>query len=170
MHDVAALVPLARRLPGADGTRIFLYGRSRGGMMVYRALADGLPARAAAVNSEVSDLADSRRPDAADMDALARAAMPDYEAEKTNHFCRRSAICWPEKLMVPLILLHGADDWRVPAAQALALAERLQSLRRSYELHIVEGSTHVWLDQDQAAIDRSILTFFAAHGGSPPPQ
>ncbi len=163
VHDVEALVPLARTLPYADIDQLFLYGQSRGGMMVYRALADGLPARAAVINSGVSDLSRSDRPDAAEMDALMRSAMPDYEAEKANHFCRRSAICWPEKLKVPLLLLHGTADWRVPADQALALAARLQSLGSPYELHIIEGGTHVALNQDQAGIDKWILDFFASH-------
>jgi poly(3-hydroxybutyrate) depolymerase len=34
---------------GADPARVFLAGESRGGAMVYMALRDGFPARAAAV-------------------------------------------------------------------------------------------------------------------------
>jgi len=167
VHDVEALVPLARRLPYADADTLFLYGQSRGGMMVYRALADGLKAKAAAVNSGVTDLSQSDRPDAADMDALAREAMPDYAQEKASRFCRRSAICWPENIHAPLLLLHGTADWRVPTSQALRLALALQAIGSPYSLHIVEGGDHVWLDQDQARIDREILDFFAAHRARP---
>lgn len=165
VHDVEALVPLARRLPYADADSLFLYGQSRGGMMVYRALADGLKAKAAAVNSGVANLDPSDRPDASDMDTLFREAMPDYAQEKASHFCRRSAICWPEKIRSPLLLLHGTADWRVPASQALQLALKLQAIGSPYSLHVVEGGHHVWLDQDQARIDREILTFFEAHSG-----
>lgn len=166
VHDVEALVPLARALPNADADNLFLYGQSRGGMMVYRALADGVRAKAAAVNSGVADLGSSDRPDAADMDALAREAMPDYAQEKANHFCRRSAVCWPEKLRTPLLLLHGTADWRVPASQSLQLALELQAIGSPYSLRIVEGGYHVWLDQDQARIDREILDFFESHAAT----
>lgn len=166
VDDVLALAPLVRSLPGVDADRLFIYGQSRGGMEAYRAMASGLPVRAAAVNSGVTDMSWNGRPDAADLDAMNRAAMPDYASEAANHFCRRSAICWPEKLHAPLLLLHGGADWRVPAAQAIDLAARLDSLHRPYSLHIVEGGAHVWLDQDQAAIDHEVLAFFRAHGGA----
>lgn len=164
VDDVTALGPLARSLPYADVSRLFLYGQSRGGMMVYRAIANGLSVRAAAVNSGVSDLARTDRPDAAEMDALMREAMPDYTAEKANRFCRRSAICWTERLRrTPLLLLHGTADWRVPAVEALDLARQLQAIGAPYTLHLFDGGSHVWLDQDQAARDREILDFFQRH-------
>jgi len=166
VDDATALVPLASALPYADIRNLFLYGQSRGGMMVYRALAEGVPAKAAAVNSGVTDISRNDRPDAADMDALARAAMPDYAIEVANHFCRRSVICWPDKINAPLLLLHGTADWRVPAAQVIDFAARLQAFGKPYELHMVERGTHVWLDQDQAAIDRAVLAFFKAHAAS----
>jgi acetyl esterase/lipase len=56
VHDVEALIPLARSLPDVDPGNIFLYGQSRGGLMVYRALADGVDVQAAVVNSGLSDL------------------------------------------------------------------------------------------------------------------
>lgn len=166
VDDVLALVPLAKSLPDADVGRLFLYGQSRGGMEAFRAIAEGLSVRAAAVNSGVADLGRSDRPDAADLDAMYRSAMPDYAAEAANRFCRRSAVCWPEKITAELLLLHGTADWRVPASQALDLASKLQATHRPYALHMVENGSHVWLDQDQAAIDREVLAFFHAHGGA----
>ena len=163
VRDVEALLPLARGLPYADADSLFLYGQSRGGMMVYRAIADGLPARAAVVNSGVTDLARNDRPDAAAMDGLAREAMPNYADEKASGFRRRSAIQWPEKLTAPLLLLHGTADWRVPAAQAIDLAARLQAIHAHYELHLFDSGVHVWLNEDQKAIDHEILAFFTRH-------
>jgi dipeptidyl aminopeptidase/acylaminoacyl peptidase len=162
VHDVEALIPLARSLPYADLDNVFLYGQSRGGMMVYRALADGIPVRAAVVNSGVSDLwAEMRsRPE---MDEEYRATMPDYARERTHHFCRRSAVCWPEKIAKPVLILHGTADWRVPPVQALALAAKLQSAGRLYSLRIFEGGVHVDLTGDQAVLDAIILGYFDAH-------
>ena len=37
---------------------------------------------------------------------------------------------WPQKIIVPLLMIHGADDEEVPVAQALAFAAKLSSLRK----------------------------------------
>lgn len=160
VNDVMALAPLARSLPGADADRLFLYGESRGGVMVYRALAEGFPARAAALNSGATDLGGTER---SDMHDVYRALMPDYETEAANGFCRRSAICWPERITRPVLILGATGDWRVSAAEQIALAERLQALGRPVALHMVEGGSHIWLDQDQAGTDATILTWFNLH-------
>ena len=44
------------RIPGADASRLYLAGESRGGAMVYMALRDGFPAKAAAVWGAFTDL------------------------------------------------------------------------------------------------------------------
>lgn len=169
VHDVEALLPLARSLPFADAGQLFLYGYSRGGMMVYEALADGLPARAAVVNSGVSDLTVLERPDAREMRALQRAAMPDYAREAAHGFPRRSAIRWPEKLKrTPLLILRGTADKRVAPRQALAMAQALQRVGAPCSLHLVAGGSHVRLDQDQGRIDAEILDFFDAHRAPAP--
>lgn len=56
LNDLFALVPVLKAMPGADASRLFLYGESRGGMMVYQALRDGFPARAAAVYGALTEL------------------------------------------------------------------------------------------------------------------
>lgn len=56
LHDLVNLVPALARIPGADTSRVFLSGESRGGAMVYMALRDGFPARAAAVWGAFTDL------------------------------------------------------------------------------------------------------------------
>jgi dipeptidyl aminopeptidase/acylaminoacyl peptidase len=43
---------------------------------------------------------------------------------------------------VPLLILHGTADERVPAGEALRLAERLQALGKEYELVMYAGDTH----------------------------
>ncbi len=160
VDDVVALAKLSAGMPEAEPNRLYLYGYSRGGMMVYRAMAGGLAVKAAAVNSGLSDLDEQTRPDlAADYSGM----MPDYFAEAANHFCRRSAICWPQKLAAPLLILHGDRDWRVPVHQAVDLDKKLLALGKPVSLVIVHGGNHVVLDDDQAGIDDEILGFFGKH-------
>ncbi len=160
VHDVEALAKVAAHLNIAYTNRLYLYGYSRGGMMAYRAIADGLKVRAAVVNSGIATLDEPAR---RDLLPIYRALMPDYTAEAANHFCRRSAICWPDKLGVPLLILHGTDDWRVPVRQAQSLQRVLVARGLPSRLHIYPRGQHVILNEDQGAIDDEILAFFAAH-------
>lgn len=164
IHDVNALAATAAQLPGADTRNIFLYGQSRGGMMVYEALRADFPARAAAINSGVSDASGYReRPDAKEMEELAREAIPDFDKEKKAGFQSRSAVRWAAELHTPLLLLHGTADWRVSPMQSLQMAEALQQAERPFSLHLFEGGSHVELSSDTEAIDNEILIFFRQH-------
>lgn len=164
VHDVNALAFTAAQLPEADTHNLFLYGQSRGGMMVYEALRAGFPAQAAAINSGVSDASGySERPDAKQMEQLAREGIPNFEEEKRSGFISRSAIRWASELHTQLLLLHGTADWRVNPLQSLRMAEALQKANRPYTLHLFEGGSHVELTGDTAALDSEILAFFRQH-------
>ena len=164
VHDVNALAATAAQLPEADTHNLFLYGQSRGGMMVFEALRAGFPARAAVSNSGVSDAGGYRdRPDAKEMEELARAMIPNFEAEKKIGFASRSAIRWASEIRVPVLLLHGTADWRVSPLQTLQFAEALQLAKRPYALHLFEGGAHVELSGDTEAIDEEILRFLRDH-------
>ena len=47
---------LSKRCLQQNSEKIYLYGKSRGGMMTYQALRDGFPARAAATVGAFTDL------------------------------------------------------------------------------------------------------------------
>lgn len=164
VHDVNALAVTAAQLPEADPRNLFLYGESRGGMMVYESLRAGFAARAAVINSGVSDAGGYKdRPDAKEMEELARESIPNFEREKQAGFESRSAVRWASELHTPLLLLHGTADWRVSPMQSLAMAEALQKSKRSYALHLFQGGTHVNLSGDTEALDSEVLRFFQDH-------
>jgi dipeptidyl aminopeptidase/acylaminoacyl peptidase len=160
VHDVERLADVPSQIESADPERVYLYGYSRGGMMVYRAMADGMKIRAAVVNS---GLADVDEPSRADMLPIYKDLMPDYAAEAANHFCRRSAICWPDKLEIPLLILHGAADWRVLLPQASAPYQALRIRGYPTVLHVYKNGAHVSLNGEQQAIDDEILNFLASY-------
>jgi dipeptidyl aminopeptidase/acylaminoacyl peptidase len=57
--------------------------------------------------------------------------------------CReRSAICWPEALRVPILLLHGDADTRVNVMQSIRLAGALEAIGHPHELVIYKGDDH----------------------------
>src|SRR5690349_11809176 len=56
VDDLMNVTSVIAKLDGADASNVFLYGESRGGMMVYQAIRDRFPARAAAVFGGFTDL------------------------------------------------------------------------------------------------------------------
>ena len=146
--DVLSLFPLLRSLDFADTANVFMYGHSRGGMMTYQALRAGVPVRAAAVTAGVADYAGRR----------ARGGVPMDSAAVE----RRSAVRWPDRLGVPLLLLHGGDDAVVPVEQARRLAAALDSLGRPHELVIYPGADHNLSDRTEDVL-RRIRAWFQRH-------
>jgi len=55
--------------------------------------------------------------------------MHDWGSDPAAALARRSALCRPEELRVPILLLHGREDRRVPVSQAERLADALRSYR-----------------------------------------
>ncbi|MBL8480669.1 MAG: S9 family peptidase [Rhodocyclaceae bacterium] len=160
VHDVLNLVPLARAL-GADMNKLFMAGFSRGAMMTLLALRQGAPVKAAAVIGGASDLRRLGR-DRPEMLSLYRELMPGF-AERGQRLMReRSAVSFASELQAPILILHGGADWRVPPAQALALAERLQSAHRPYEMHIYAGDDHA-LSANHADSRQRTLAWFKRH-------
>ncbi|MEY2404273.1 MAG: hypothetical protein QOD38_1824 [Acidimicrobiaceae bacterium] len=65
--------------------------------------------------------------------------------EAADRYRDRSPVTVAERIMSPLLILHGTADQVVPIAQSRAMAQRLQALGRTVELHEYEGEGHGWL-------------------------
>ncbi|HLJ86884.1 MAG TPA: prolyl oligopeptidase family serine peptidase [Candidatus Angelobacter sp.] len=142
VQDVMALATLAKALPYADPDNLFMYGVSRGGMMTYEAIKNHVAIRAAAVDSGLVDLESLGRHRPEMISGVYRELMPDFDQRASEHYRLRSATQFADKIDVPLLILHGADDDRVPAADTLRFAGQLQELGKKYELVIYEGDEH----------------------------
>ena len=97
LADLMNIVPQVARIAGADASRVYLSGESRGGMMVYQALRDRFPAKAAAVWGAFTDLGPVIAPGSPQA-KFNRLIFPDFD--ETNREAidaiieRRSAIRW----------------------------------------------------------------------------
>ena len=67
--------------------------------------------------------------DEAEFQAILRAASPLYKAER---------------IMAPVLLIHGDRDGAAPVAESARLAARLATLGRETDLLVVEGGQHVF--------------------------
>jgi dipeptidyl aminopeptidase/acylaminoacyl peptidase len=144
LQDLLNLVPLVHARADVDADNLFLWGVSRGGMMVALASRAGLEVRAAAVRAPMVDLADTAasRPE---MRALFEELMPDYRSDPGAALARRSAVRWPDELRIPILFVHGREDRRVRVSQSERLANALRALGREVDLIVYERETHLLL-------------------------
>jgi dipeptidyl aminopeptidase/acylaminoacyl peptidase len=161
VNDILNLVPLAKSLDYIDTRNIFMYGISRGGMMTYIALKRGMEVNAVAVHAGDADLLYQykRRPL---LGTIYAEILPGYAENRDAAFRERSAIYWPEKINVPVLLLHGTADWRVDPQGTLEMAQKLQELKKPYELMMFANDDHgLWMNQAEAF--RSAGRWFKKH-------
>jgi dipeptidyl aminopeptidase/acylaminoacyl peptidase len=131
-------------------------------MMTLMALAKGAPVRAAIVISPITDVQASVKERPTIHEVLLD-LMPGYADHPEAELRARSAIEWPEKIGVPLLMLHGTADWRAPAGtQALPFAQKLQALGKKYELVLYDDDGH-GVDGHRADRDRVMVEWLQAH-------
>ena len=162
VRDVLQLIEIGKQQPWWDGKNIFMLGWSRGGMMTYLALKAGAEVNAAAVGAGITDLRASiaERPEMEEK--VYAPLMPDYVARKEEHLTARSAVCWPEKINVPLLMLHGDADKRVGISHARTLQVKLADLGKEVRLVEFPGGGHGLMSENEKVM-REINGWFAAH-------
>jgi len=64
--------------------------------------------------------------------------------EAAARYRDRSPVNRADAITAPLLILQGDADKVVPPAQSRAIADRLQALGRTVELHLYEGEGHGW--------------------------
>jgi dipeptidyl aminopeptidase/acylaminoacyl peptidase len=162
LDDLLNLRSLLPSLDFVDANRVFLLGESRGGMMVYQALREGFPARAAAVYGAFTDFKQLTEAQPKIYQPLLVQIFPDYQQHASEIMQRRSALLWAEKINVPILIMHGADDQSVSPMQSLKMAERFQELGKTYELLVVAGENHT-LSHNASQRDATVTAWFGEH-------
>lgn len=153
VDDAMNLLPLLRRMPDVDCTRLFVVGQSRGVMTACCALRRGLPARAAVLMAGVTDLKRWVADDPAFLDgddevfrAIGwpglRTVWADFAHTAEAHYRALSPAFWADELRAPILILHAKDDGRVAVDNAYALDAALTAAGREHELHVYEHDGH----------------------------
>lgn len=158
LNDVINLIPLARSLPFTAPDKIAMLGYSRGGMMTYLAIKRGAEIRAAAVVGGIVDLEQTY----VEREESMKKVIEELVGMKESAWKERSAYYWPEKINVPLLILHGEEDWRVKVSQARKLSEKLKQLGKEHELVIFPKGDH-GLDTHRGERNKKIFEWFAKH-------
>ena len=158
LNDLMNVAGLLNGLGSVDAQNVFLYGESRGGMMVFQAIRDGFPARAAATFGAFTDLEVMASSDQGR--AMAKSIWPNFDQQRDQIIARRSAIQWPAKLNIPLLLMHGSNDRSVSPSQTLLLATKLG--QKEFGVIVFPGGNHI-LEEQRVERDRSAIEFFRRH-------
>ena len=133
VNDVLNLVPLIKSLDFTLSDKIGMLGISRGGMMSYIAIKKGIDVDAAVVIGGVTDLIQNYKTRSA-MKQVMNSLIGCTPQECRKEYIKRSAYYWPEKIDVPVLILHGTKDWNVKVSQAKKLAKKLNELDKEYKL------------------------------------
>lgn len=155
LHDLMNIVPRLARIPGADASRLFLAGESRGGAMVYMALRDGFPTRAAAVWGAFTDLEELLAPGSPQAQ-YAPQIWPDIDTRREQIIATRSALRFAARIDVPVLIMHGGADQDIPPSQSRRMDAELTRLGKPHELIVYDGRQHViggrGAERDAAAV------------------
>ncbi len=162
VNDVMNVAPLLAEIEALDPDNVFLYGESRGGMMVFQAIRDGFAARAAATFGAFTDLDELFATGTGTK--MASKIWPDFPQRRGEIAFRRSAMSWPEKLRLPLLLMHGGKDLDVSATQTLRLAHALAKAGNDVGVSVFPGDNHR-LSTNRVERDRQAVEFFRARIG-----
>jgi dipeptidyl aminopeptidase/acylaminoacyl peptidase len=161
VDDVLALVPLARNLPGADADRLYVLGGSRGAMEALIAIRRGLQVRAAAFRGGMYDAVASMkaRPE---LEQGWGEIIPDFATKRDERLAERSAIQWIGELKVPMLVLHGEQDWRVDPQMARDFTAALKNAGIEHSVLWYERDEHQLLFHRPAWL-HAAAEWFATH-------
>jgi len=158
LNDVLNLIDIAKELPYANPEQIFMIGASRGGMMTYMATRNSIDIKAAAVIGGVSDLVQAYT-DRLDMRDMLKALIGGTPKELKNEYIKRSAVYWADEINVPILILHGSDDWRVEQGQAQKIANEFDKYDKDYRLIIYPGDDHSLTNNSKQAYEEIFKWF-----------
>ncbi|MER6999442.1 DPP IV N-terminal domain-containing protein [Streptomyces sp. NPDC000410] len=133
----AALRQLAGTRPWMDLDRVGVFGHSGGGFAAARAMLDFPEVYKVAVALSGSHDAPHFNP----------GFVETYDgADDPEAWARTSSLDLADRLAGKLLLVHGEMDDQVHPEQTLRLADRLLAAGKDFELHIVPGAEHTFID------------------------
>jgi dienelactone hydrolase len=158
LNDLLNILPVIKSLPYADENNIYMTGESRGAMMVYQAIRDDFPMRAAAIWGGFTDMQPLIEAQPM-LTEYAKQSWPGFADDLQASIERRSAIYWADAIDVPVLLMHGESDGSIPVSHTMNLAVKLQEAGHLYGMIVFAEDGHI-LDNSQVERDRASVDWF----------
>lgn len=139
IEDVLNLYKIIKGYSRSDIARVGMFGVSRGGLMIYLALARVKWLKAAVTVGAPADQISAPK---------FRKRWRDHQIKmyggSLKESKKRSPVYWAEKFykQTPLLIMHGSADWRVNPMDSVRLAEKLYEKKVPYQLIIFEDADH----------------------------
>jgi dipeptidyl aminopeptidase/acylaminoacyl peptidase len=168
LDDSLALARWGRSQEGVQDLPPYMLGVSRGGGMTYMAIARGLRLAAAAVVGAPTALESLHRGFGPMRRRRMERVLGGTPEEVPGAYRLRSAAAWPERLRVPLLVLHGGRDPIIPAAQVAGLVDELAARRLPHRFALFPRGDHLLISRARQR-DEAILDWFATHPPRPEP-
>ena len=140
-----------------------MVGHSRGGMMTYLACARDSRIRAAAICAGLADafiMYDRFHDGEFDMREDCRELIGGAPYEMPEAYAARSAVCWADRIIPPVLILQGTDDWRVIPGQAYEMDRALAAAGKEHKLIIYPGADH---SLNGTSFIEDIVSWFAGY-------
>jgi dipeptidyl aminopeptidase/acylaminoacyl peptidase len=156
--DVASAAAWLRQQAGVIGERLGLVGFSQGGQVALLAGLRDAGLRAIVAYYPVTDVGRWKV-------TTANADIPSYITAvcEPGGVSARSPVTRAADLSVPVLLVHGDADTRVPTEQSRLMADALHRAGRSPELLLIPGAQHGFTSDEEAvarpAVDRFLATW-----------
>lgn len=139
LKSITRLRDILKSLSIADHTRIGMKGHSRGGLMTYMMLRDVRWIKAAVVAAAPTDQIRMGK------------TRPNWRVHQIRRWgtartetIKRSPLQWADELpkKVPLLIMHGAADWRVNPLDSIEMSQSLFKHHVPHRFILFEGADH----------------------------
>lgn len=163
VDDVIKLIDIALQLSFVRKEGVYMSGHSRGGMMTYLACARDSRIKAATIGAGLADcfyMYDRFDGKEYDMRQDCNELIGGSPRELPEEYIKRSAVCWADKIIPPVLIFQGTDDWRVYPGQAHAMDRALTAAGKEHKLVIFDGADHSL--KGTTYID-DVIAWFRAH-------
>jgi len=106
--------------------------------MTCLAMKNNAEIKAAAVVGGITDIGQFYN----ERDARIKKMIQELVGSDVAEWQKRSAVYWPEKINVPMLILHGNKDRLVPFGQSVMLFEALKKMGKDAEFYQLKGADH----------------------------
>ncbi len=155
--DVAKAADWLLSLPNLSSDGVGIIGFSLGGQVALLAAARSSRIKAVAAYYPVTDIQRWR-------ETTSHPAIRDYYIPQVCGMGgSQSPVNAASKITVPVLLVHGDRDTRVPTEQSIIMQGALRNANRDVELLLVPGAEHGFTISQREQSWASVLKFFSTH-------